>query len=153
MEVLISATAVQIIFCNWVFFPRVEENQLSSVWPKDLRLTFNDNLVIVTITLTFQWSTRATDIRAKEELHSCVSQFLPFSLPCILACLSFIPFAVCTYLSPHFFSCYHLPFVLLLFFSHLSCAFSFYFAHSLFFLSLLFISSHPSFVYAQVLLP
>lgn len=58
---------------------------------------------------------RATDTRAKEQLRSCVSQFLPLSLPCILACVSFIPFAIFTYLSPHFF-----PAIIFCFFFHFS---------------------------------
>lgn len=103
----------------------MEENQLSSVRPKDLRLTLTDNLVIVTIALTLLWSTKEQQIL---ELNSstpvCPSSFLCLSRASLLECPSFPSVFSLTFL---------LTFFLFLtpFFYNLKCAFSFYFANSL----------------------
>lgn len=98
MEVLSAAAVLNCLLQLSIFSRCGGEPAVSSAWPRDLRLTFTDNLAIVTITHSSRKHQRAADTRAEEQLHSCVSQFLPLSLPCVLACLL------------HSLCCLHLPF-------------------------------------------
>lgn len=71
--------------CLWllaVFHKCGGKPALSSVWPKDLRLTFTDNLAIVTITLTLQGSTKEQWILEPKysSIPVCSASFLHLSL-------------------------------------------------------------------------